>query len=78
MDIHRHQVLRYCLPQSVSDSGLFYGHIATRLVHTHTHACVCVVIILLPEYVRDERWNLNVKGSKVHKKNMEMEMFSGE
>ncbi|XP_056282569.1 enah/Vasp-like a isoform X1 [Pseudoliparis swirei] len=28
MDIHRLQVLRYCLPQSVSDSGLFYSHIA--------------------------------------------------
>ncbi|XP_062413312.1 enah/Vasp-like a isoform X7 [Pungitius pungitius] len=28
MDIHRHQVLRYCLPQSVSDSGLFYSHVA--------------------------------------------------
>ncbi|KAM4542405.1 enah/Vasp-like a isoform 2-T2 [Odontesthes bonariensis] len=28
MDIHRLQVLRYCIPQSVSDSGLFYSHIA--------------------------------------------------
>ncbi|KAK9533698.1 hypothetical protein VZT92_008801 [Zoarces viviparus] len=28
MDIQRLQVLRYCLPQSVSDSGLFYSHIA--------------------------------------------------
>ncbi|XP_061600226.1 enah/Vasp-like a isoform X5 [Cololabis saira] len=28
MDIHRLQVLRYCLPQSVSDSGMFYSHIA--------------------------------------------------
>uniref|UniRef100_A0AAX7VHC4 Ena/VASP-like protein n=1 Tax=Astatotilapia calliptera TaxID=8154 RepID=A0AAX7VHC4_ASTCA len=28
MDIHRLQALRYCLPQSVSDSGLFYSHIA--------------------------------------------------
>ncbi|XP_037550850.1 enah/Vasp-like a [Nematolebias whitei] len=28
MDIHRMQALRYCLPQSVSDSGLFYSHIA--------------------------------------------------
>ncbi|XP_035799110.2 enah/Vasp-like a isoform X5 [Amphiprion ocellaris] len=28
MDIHRIQVLRYCLPQSVSDSGLFYSHIS--------------------------------------------------
>ncbi|XP_034381313.1 enah/Vasp-like a isoform X1 [Cyclopterus lumpus] len=28
MDLHRLQVLRYCLPQSVSDSGLFYSHIA--------------------------------------------------
>uniref|UniRef100_A0A4W6F688 Ena/VASP-like protein n=1 Tax=Lates calcarifer TaxID=8187 RepID=A0A4W6F688_LATCA len=28
MDVHRLQVLRYCLPQSVSDSGLFYSHIA--------------------------------------------------
>ncbi|XP_041668442.1 enah/Vasp-like a isoform X1 [Cheilinus undulatus] len=28
MDVHRVQVLRYCLPQSVSDSGLFYNHIA--------------------------------------------------
>ncbi|KAM6968953.1 LOW QUALITY PROTEIN: enah/Vasp-like a [Tautogolabrus adspersus] len=27
MDIQRVQVLRYCLPQSVSDSGLFYNHI---------------------------------------------------
>ncbi|XP_028994290.1 enah/Vasp-like a isoform X2 [Betta splendens] len=27
MDIHRLQVLRYCIPQSVSDSGLFYSHI---------------------------------------------------
>ncbi|KAM7403086.1 hypothetical protein PAMA_003829 [Pampus argenteus] len=28
MDIQRLQALRYCLPQSVSDSGLFYSHIA--------------------------------------------------
>ncbi|KAM3870991.1 enah/Vasp-like a [Diretmus argenteus] len=28
MDIHRLQMLRYCLPQSVSDSGLFYSHVA--------------------------------------------------
>ncbi|XP_017158039.1 enah/Vasp-like a isoform X4 [Poecilia reticulata] len=28
MDIHRVQAVRYCLPQSVSDSGLFYRHIA--------------------------------------------------
>ncbi|XP_029681746.1 enah/Vasp-like a isoform X1 [Takifugu rubripes] len=29
MDVPRLQVLRYCLPQSVSDSGLFYNHIAS-------------------------------------------------
>lgn len=34
MDVHRLQVLRYCLPQSVSDSGLFYNHITARLVPT--------------------------------------------
>ncbi|XP_015234721.1 PREDICTED: ena/VASP-like protein isoform X1 [Cyprinodon variegatus] len=28
MDIHRVQAVRYCIPQSVSDSGLFYSHIA--------------------------------------------------
>ncbi|XP_054909222.1 enah/Vasp-like a isoform X1 [Poeciliopsis prolifica] len=28
MDIHRVQAVRYCLPQSISDSALFYGHIA--------------------------------------------------
>ncbi|XP_054597599.1 enah/Vasp-like a isoform X7 [Nothobranchius furzeri] len=28
MDAHRVQVMRYCFPQSVSDSGLFYSHIA--------------------------------------------------
>ncbi|KAM9842074.1 enah/Vasp-like a [Aulostomus maculatus] len=27
MDVHRLRVLRYCIPQSVSDSGLFYSHI---------------------------------------------------
>lgn len=32
MDGPRLQALRYCLPQSVSDSGLFYNHIASRLV----------------------------------------------
>ena len=26
MDVHHLQSLRYCLPQSVSDSGLFYTH----------------------------------------------------
>ncbi|KAM4723318.1 enah/Vasp-like a isoform 1-T1 [Anableps anableps] len=28
MDVHRVQAVRYCFPQSVSDSGLFYNHIA--------------------------------------------------
>lgn len=41
MDVHRIQVLRYCLPQSVSDSGLFYNHIAARLVPA-TAVCVRV------------------------------------
>lgn len=42
MDVHRIQVLRYCLPQSVSDSGLFYNHIAARLVPTLLQLCVCL------------------------------------
>jgi len=44
MDIHRLQVLRYCIPQSVSDSGLFYSHIAARFVLT-LHLTVCERLI---------------------------------
>lgn len=43
MDAPQVQVLRYCLRQSVSDSGLFYNHIAPRLVpKLCTTVCLCV------------------------------------
>lgn len=40
MDVQRVRVLRYGLPQSVSDSGLFYNHISGRLVPALCSFCL--------------------------------------